>query len=363
MLPTLLETPGKSQQRGAMIKRASITDVAKRAGVSISTVSLVMNNRPNVSPETAKVVRDSARELGYQPGGGPGKKRGPKPGPRHTVLSRQIGVVLSGFPDAILRDGVCTALVQGIVGICNIQGFQAVPIIAPDPEQVRAIIRHSRFDGLLVIGQPECGRLDELFSRIPSVQILGIPPGEQGWDHVGFDGLEIARRVCQNLADSGCRSCWYLGLGRFAYNELATCFEVESHQFGLAFRNLARREFFVVGPAGPLLACDVLAESLCSLLDDPGPGPVGIFAENAALALAFESQLDHFLGSGKSPVQAVIADSAPCCLRGLPRFHGYVDMHVGDMARQGVEQLIWRMNHRNEPRVRRLVPVGVSSYH
>jgi DNA-binding LacI/PurR family transcriptional regulator len=343
-----------------MIKRASITDVAKRAGVSISTVSLVMNNRPNVSPETAKVVRDSARELGYQPGGGPGKKRGPKPGPRHSVLSRQIGVVLSGFPDAILRDGVCTALIQGIVGICSAQGFQAVPIITSDTEQIRALIRHSRFDGLLVIGQPENGRLDELFSRIPTVQILGIAPDQSGWDHVGFDGLEVARRVCQALADNGCKTCWYLGLGRFAYNELAACFEVESHQFELAFRNLARREFFEIGPTGPVFACDVLAESICPLLEDPGPGPVGIFAENAALALAFESQLQTFLTNGRPPVQAIIADSAPCCLRGLPRFRGFVDMHVGDMARQGVEQLLWRINHRNEPRTRRLVPVTVS---
>lgn len=342
-----------------MIKRASITDVAKRAGVSISTVSLVMNNRPNVSPATASVVREAARALGYQPGNGPGRKRGPKPGPRQAVVSRQVGVVLCGYPDTILRDGICTALVQSIVGICSHQGFQAVPIIESDPENIRAAIRHSRFDGVLIIGQPEGGRLDELFSRVPAVQILGHAPDSMGWDHVGFDGLDMARRACQTLAAAGCRTCWYLGLDRFSYCHLAACFEVECHQFGLAFRNLTRREFFEVGPSGPLLAGDVLADIMGPLLAAADPTPVGIFAENAALALIFESQMHACQNGNGSPVQAIITDSLPCTLRGMPRFAGFVDLHVAEMARQGVEQLLWRMAHRNESRVRRLVPVTI----
>ncbi len=45
----------------------SIRDVAKHAGVAISTVSKVLNHYPNVSEETRKKVNDAIEELGFVP--------------------------------------------------------------------------------------------------------------------------------------------------------------------------------------------------------------------------------------------------------------------------------------------------------
>lgn len=45
----------------------SIRDVAKRAGVAISTVSKVLNNYPNVSEETKKKVNQAVDELNFVP--------------------------------------------------------------------------------------------------------------------------------------------------------------------------------------------------------------------------------------------------------------------------------------------------------
>lgn len=45
----------------------SIKDVAKHAGVAISTVSKVLNNYPNVSEETKKKVNEAISELGFVP--------------------------------------------------------------------------------------------------------------------------------------------------------------------------------------------------------------------------------------------------------------------------------------------------------
>jgi LacI family transcriptional regulator len=47
--------------------RATIKEVASAAGVSTQTVSRVINNRPDVSPETRKRVQDIIEQLGYQP--------------------------------------------------------------------------------------------------------------------------------------------------------------------------------------------------------------------------------------------------------------------------------------------------------
>lgn len=45
----------------------SIKDVAKRAGVAISTVSKVLNDYPNISQETKKKVKEAIEELNYIP--------------------------------------------------------------------------------------------------------------------------------------------------------------------------------------------------------------------------------------------------------------------------------------------------------
>lgn len=48
-------------------KRATIKQVAKAAGVSTQTVSRVINNRPDVAPETRERIQHIIDDLGYQP--------------------------------------------------------------------------------------------------------------------------------------------------------------------------------------------------------------------------------------------------------------------------------------------------------
>ncbi|MET1052972.1 MAG: LacI family DNA-binding transcriptional regulator, partial [Mycetocola sp.] len=47
--------------------RATMHDVARVAGVSIKTVSNVINDHPHVSTQVRERVRDAIRELDYRP--------------------------------------------------------------------------------------------------------------------------------------------------------------------------------------------------------------------------------------------------------------------------------------------------------
>ena len=53
------------------MEKQSITiyDVAKKAGVSMATVSRVVNGNPNVKPATRKKVMEVIGELDYRPDG------------------------------------------------------------------------------------------------------------------------------------------------------------------------------------------------------------------------------------------------------------------------------------------------------
>ena len=50
-----------------MSDKVTIADVAEKAGVAPSTVSLALNDKPHVSPQTKKDVLKAARELDYHP--------------------------------------------------------------------------------------------------------------------------------------------------------------------------------------------------------------------------------------------------------------------------------------------------------
>ena len=49
------------------IMKTTITDVAKQAGVSMKTVSRVLNNEPNVAKTTRERVMQAASDLNYSP--------------------------------------------------------------------------------------------------------------------------------------------------------------------------------------------------------------------------------------------------------------------------------------------------------
>ena len=49
------------------VKRPTIKDIARVAGVSAATVSLALNNRPRISKATQEKIKRIADEINYQP--------------------------------------------------------------------------------------------------------------------------------------------------------------------------------------------------------------------------------------------------------------------------------------------------------
>jgi len=74
----------------------TIKDVAKLAGVSISTASYALNNLPNVHPDTRKRILEAAEQLKYYPNG---IARNLK-----TKRTGSIGVFIYGFAGPIFSD-------------------------------------------------------------------------------------------------------------------------------------------------------------------------------------------------------------------------------------------------------------------
>jgi len=85
-------------------KRPTIAEVAREAGVSSQTVSRVINNRPDVSPETRQRVQLVIRRLGYQPSA---LARG-----LASRRTRTLGLITADFSDYFFTQVIAGAEVE-----------------------------------------------------------------------------------------------------------------------------------------------------------------------------------------------------------------------------------------------------------
>ncbi len=92
---------------------ASIQDVAKRAGVSIATVSRVLNGTAYVNDDVAARVHEAIRELGYRPNNAARTLR--------VQRSRIIGLLISD-----IRNPFHTSLVRSVEDIAQKNGYSVI---------------------------------------------------------------------------------------------------------------------------------------------------------------------------------------------------------------------------------------------
>ena len=122
--------------------KATINDVAKQAGVSIKTVSRVMNNEPSVRQATREKVMTAVTELNYQP----------------NLAARNLAGT-KAYSIAFVYDNPNAYYVidmqNGILNACKQQGFELVihPCSAKSPtilDEITTMIKHSRIAGIVL---------------------------------------------------------------------------------------------------------------------------------------------------------------------------------------------------------------------
>ncbi|WP_345800555.1 LacI family DNA-binding transcriptional regulator [Microbacterium sp. AZCO] len=189
--------------------KATITDVAKHAGVSLSTVSRVMNGNPTVDPALAERVRGVAAELGYTA----------SPLARSLVLGRTQTVAVV-VPD--LGNPTFQAVLRGLSRAAATDGYHV--LIADSAEQVAeerilAVETRRRTDGLILCAPRMAdAELDALLPDVGPVVLVN-----RGMDAavpaVAADYGTAVRGLAEHLYDLGHRRIAYLaGLARSASN-------------------------------------------------------------------------------------------------------------------------------------------------
>ncbi len=189
-----------------MLKRPTIIEVAEKAGVSKSTVSLVLQNSPLVKEETRHSVREAMAAIGYVYN-------------RAAANMRSSNVGLIGLVINDLRNPFFTEFATSAQMAFSARGYATVIANTDEDPKLQAQVVGSMIEhgvSALVIS-PTYGDEEATFgvlerAGIPAMQVLRCV--DQRLDLFPFashDYAEGSRSAAQHLVDSGAQNIAFVG--------------------------------------------------------------------------------------------------------------------------------------------------------
>lgn len=182
---------------------ATMHDVARIAGVSIKTVSNVVNEFEHVRPATRQRVQDAIAQLGYRPNLSARGLRSGRSGVIALLIPDLRNAYFAELADSVMRAAAKRNLA---VFIQQIGGDRDAEIEALRGERMTAV------DGILysvlALGEDD---IDLLRISTPLV-LLGESIFNAPNDHVTMENVEGLRAATEHLISVGCRRIVALGV-------------------------------------------------------------------------------------------------------------------------------------------------------
>ena len=186
-------------------KKATSSDVAKKAGVSQATVSMVLNKKYNVSfsRETVEKVEMAARELGYQ-----------LPGRRNKKESKKDRLIVVFCPT--ITNPYYVLLLQGIETVADKQGYGVfICNTQRDPrleEKYLRMMQTLQPQGIIYSCNPNPDfqlQVEEMAQTIPLV-IISNKEKTTTVDAINQDNTVVGRLMARHLLDLGHRDVAFI---------------------------------------------------------------------------------------------------------------------------------------------------------
>jgi DNA-binding LacI/PurR family transcriptional regulator len=173
-----------------------LKDVARRAGVSIKTVSNVVNGYAHVRPDTRERVREAIEALGYRPNLTARSLRGGR-----------TGVIALAVPD--LTSPYFAEIAEGVIDAAEELGWTVLIDQTDGRRERELLVLHGIRDHLIdgVVFSPLALDDDDLRTTRSEVPIvcLGERVHAGSMDHIAIDNVAAARTATQHLVERGRR--------------------------------------------------------------------------------------------------------------------------------------------------------------
>ena len=176
-----------------VVKRPTITDVAKLCGVTPATVSRVLNAKSEFSTSDAvrERILETARKVGYVPD------------LAARNLNRQSTHIIGVFasPRTHIAEGINESLLEGIAGVLHPAGYDVFFELSP-LNDIKHALPFWRFDGAILMQAPKPETVAELDRRRVAYVCVNERVGKPV-AHVLADDTMGTNRVLDHLAQLG----------------------------------------------------------------------------------------------------------------------------------------------------------------
>ncbi|MFG0248922.1 MAG: LacI family DNA-binding transcriptional regulator [Phycisphaeraceae bacterium JB051] len=318
----------------------NIKNIAEQAGVSLATVSRVINNSAKVSEEKAKRVRKVASGLGY--------RLNPKPPAKACFKTRNVALVYAGWSMMEIHEW---GFVDGLESVFSENDLRLMLVRMPDDGSLPSVFTQRDCDGILVLADlrdvPQ-ENIDKLES-FPCIQMLHGDVRQAFGDEVFCDNLSVARLAYEHLHSLNVKQYGYMNLfpSHRACSERQMFFEMYLKQAGLSCQSwLADPQEEHTVPSHELALQLVKQMVVSKKLPD------GLFVPtDFQLPEIYTALRDH----GISPMQDMTIISCDNCDRHLVKTQprpASIDLRLHDLGCYAARQLIWRIEHPQSAPVR-----------
>ncbi len=186
------------------MKRVTIADVAKKAGVSISTVSYALSNKRPISEETRNRIQRAIEELNYRPNAAAKRLASGE-------VSKNIGFVLPlVMPE---MTGLEMKFISGAANIINQADYAFILLAHSDrnPENLVRFAQSGLVDGFILLEvYMQDDRVDMLQQEDIPFVLIGRCADNAGLNYVDVDIKQGMEQTFNHLVGLGHRSIAYL---------------------------------------------------------------------------------------------------------------------------------------------------------
>jgi len=189
----------------------SLAIIAKKAGVSVATVSRVMSGGGGPSKETISRVLKVVEAEGYRIPS-PDRRRGPKVTPK-SAGTGFVSLLLIGLRSELLAHPFFGPLVATLERSLGRAGLHLVITQSPNGEPVPAILSAQRIDGVLAIGYEPTPEIRARLRQLPTVWMLNSPDDAGEWaDSVVMDETRAGVLAARYFLDRGLKDLAFLNV-------------------------------------------------------------------------------------------------------------------------------------------------------
>ena len=253
------------------IAKTTIYDIAKASGVSVSTVSRIINDKPDVSEETRERVLAVINEQRFSPQAS-----------WQQLASGKSRIITMHYPQNSAKHQMLNAFVVGAAAACEESNYSLNIVVSPlDEPSLLSFFRSGQTDGMILMEiQMQDWRVELLRQNNFPFVMLGHCENNTGLSYVDLDVEMGVRLALEHLIGLGHRQIGFVSIEPYPFTGAeSTGGYGHTHWAVKGYQNVCKQ-----------YGLPVICERIQVTLDSVEKGVLRLFAENPHITAIVTSQ-------------------------------------------------------------------------